>query len=390
MRNTWNIIWMGVLIMASLAAYDHPREGTEWTITYVYNATDNKLPRVLLVGDSICNGYQSMTRDELAGTAYVGFYATSKCVSDRSYLKELSFIMNEYEYAVIHFNNGLHSLNTPPDEWEKALRAAFALIRKERPKAKLVWCSSTPLKDAALTEKAKVLNEIGAKVAAEFELPVNDLFSLMDGLDRAKYWTDTFHHNTDAKKMQAKQVADSVRAHLGGKTATKEEAAAALARAASDTGPDGKITISSAAPSVRDGSFDTAADWSLYPTAKPDVITLEYVNEDGASGKCAKITLGKAGGQFYQSRPALIPGASYTLSLRVKGSGAQKIQAHVRTQKPPYQFYGDKTFDVGTEWTEVSTIISVPAEYKADEHVLFFVPQTPGTYFIDDVRIMKQ
>ena len=36
---------------------EHPRENTEWIVSYAYNANDAKLPRVLLVGDSICNGY---------------------------------------------------------------------------------------------------------------------------------------------------------------------------------------------------------------------------------------------------------------------------------------------------------------------------------------------
>ena len=228
--------------MGTLSAYDHPREATEWTVTYCYNATDDDLPRALLVGDSICNGYQTFVRDELAGTAYVAFFATSKCVTDRSYLKELGFIINEYDYSVIHFNNGLHSLHTPPAEWETALRAAFKLIRTAKPAVKIIWCSSTPLKDAALTAKAKALNAIGEKVAAEFALPLDDLFALMDPLDRSQYWTDTYHYTEAARKMQAKQVAASVRTALGGgKAATPAEAAAALAKTASDTGPDGKI-----------------------------------------------------------------------------------------------------------------------------------------------------
>ena len=35
-------------------------ENTEWSISYAYHLTDAKknLPRVLLVGDSICQGYQ--------------------------------------------------------------------------------------------------------------------------------------------------------------------------------------------------------------------------------------------------------------------------------------------------------------------------------------------
>lgn len=31
------------------------REAIEWSINYAYNATDTTSPRVLLVGDSICN-----------------------------------------------------------------------------------------------------------------------------------------------------------------------------------------------------------------------------------------------------------------------------------------------------------------------------------------------
>ena len=39
-------------------------ENTEWSTSYAYGLTDrsSKLPRVLLVGDSICNGYQSGDR----------------------------------------------------------------------------------------------------------------------------------------------------------------------------------------------------------------------------------------------------------------------------------------------------------------------------------------
>lgn len=38
------------------------RESIEWSTTYSYNATDTINPRVLLIGDSICNGYQSAVR----------------------------------------------------------------------------------------------------------------------------------------------------------------------------------------------------------------------------------------------------------------------------------------------------------------------------------------
>ena len=83
-------------------------------------------------------------RDELAGIAYVSFWATSKCVSDPSYLKQLGFVLGEYEYSVVHFNNGLHSLNTDPSDWEAGLKSALGAIRQACPGAKIVWASSPP------------------------------------------------------------------------------------------------------------------------------------------------------------------------------------------------------------------------------------------------------
>ncbi|MBI4975869.1 MAG: carbohydrate binding domain-containing protein [Spirochaetes bacterium] len=390
MTRRFILIITGAILMSMAANGAHPREGTEWDTAYWYNANDNKLPRVLLLGDSICNGYQTAARDALAGTAYVSFYATSKCVTDRSYLKALTYILDEYDYTVIHFNNGLHSLGTDRAEWEAGLRAAIKLIREKKPSAKLIWCSSTPLKDSALTEKAKALNAIGAKVAAELGLPVNDLFSLMDPLERAKYWTDTYHYNNDAKKMQAAQVAETIRAVMGGKTATADEAKKALASAASDTGPDGKITtVADAGPVLKNGNFEETGGWNVYPF-KEENVTLAITDEGAYAGKSAKITVLKAGAQFYQHKPMLTPGATYRISYRVRAEQAATIQVHVRTQKPPYELYGDHKSGVGTEWKEFSATLTVPAGFKPEAHVFFFNFATPGVYWIDDVKVEKQ
>lgn len=217
------------------------REGTEWMTAYWYNGNDDRLPRILLIGDSICNGYQTEVRDELAGTAYVSFYATSKCVTDRSYLKELSYILDEYDYAVIHFNNGLHSLTTDPAKWEAGLRAALHLIQEKGKNAKIIWASSTPLKDARLTAQVRTLNAIAEKTMRENNIPVDDLFALMDPLDRNQWWKDTYHYTPEGRKMQAKQVAAAILSAMGKKPATKTTANSALQAAASETGPDGKI-----------------------------------------------------------------------------------------------------------------------------------------------------
>jgi len=220
---------------------EHPREATEWIVSYAYNASDSKLPRVLLVGDSICNGYSAPTRDALAGSAYLAFFATSKCVTDKSYLRALEFFVDEYEFSFIHFNNGLHSLLTPLEEWGPALKDAVSLLKRKASRARLCWASSTPLADPALTEKAKALNGVAVAIMKEEGIPINDLFALMDPLDRKAHWCDTYHFREEAKAMQAKAVAACALSALGAGKATEEEAKAALLSAKSKTGPDGSI-----------------------------------------------------------------------------------------------------------------------------------------------------
>lgn len=219
----------------------HAREATEWDVTYWYNANSDELPRVLLIGDSICNGYRSDVLQRLAGVAYLSSWATSKCVTDPTYLKRLAFILEEYPYAAIHFNNGLHSLTTDPGEWESALRAAVALIKEKSPDTPLIWVSLTPLKNRKRADQIERLNAIGKQVAAENGMGINDLFALMNPLDRETHWTDTFHFNAEAKALQAAQVAAMLLHALEADPATAEAAKESLKAASTETGPEGAL-----------------------------------------------------------------------------------------------------------------------------------------------------
>ena len=191
-------------------------ENTEWSIYYGYHLTDQNrhLPRVLLVGDSICNGYQRGVAQILEGKMNVSYWVSSYCVTSPGYLKRLALCLDEAKYDVVHFNNGLHSLGTPTDDWAKGLEAALRLIREKQPSARIIWTTSTPLKDTRKTAKARELNAAAADVVKRLgNIATDDLFALLDPLDREQNWSDTYHHKAPVRKKEAEQVAASVLAH---------------------------------------------------------------------------------------------------------------------------------------------------------------------------------
>jgi len=191
-------------------------ENVEWSIAYGYHLTDAKkdLPRVLLVGDSICGGYEADVRKRLEGTANVSYWISSYCVTSPEYLRLLAFYLDEGKYAVVHFNNGLHSLATPTAAYARGIETALKLIREKQPQAKLVWTTSTPLKDAERTTKVRELNAAAAPLAEKHCDATDDLFALVDPFEREENWNDMYHHKPLLQDKEADQVATCVRAAL--------------------------------------------------------------------------------------------------------------------------------------------------------------------------------
>ena len=186
------------------------RENTEWSNFRANSATNEDLPRVLLIGDSIVAGYQGNVTQKLRGKMNVSFWASSKCVTDSQYFQELDLVLSADKYDVISFNNGLHSLTTDRKEWEFAYTQAVKFIRAKCPDARLYLTTSTPLKDPKMTAQAQELNAIVWKTAEAEKLPVIDLFSLMDPLDRNQYWSDTYHYRAPGIELEAAKIAETV------------------------------------------------------------------------------------------------------------------------------------------------------------------------------------
>ena len=104
------LILLVVMVLPIWAETTIHREGTEWCDIWIAKATDKKLPRVMLVGDSITKGYFKVAEKQLQGKASAARFATSACVSDPAFFAQLDAMFSHYQYAVIHFNNGLHGM----------------------------------------------------------------------------------------------------------------------------------------------------------------------------------------------------------------------------------------------------------------------------------------
>ncbi len=206
-------------------------ENIEWTTSYIYNRNDLKSPRVLLIGDSICNGYHAVLRQKLADKASITFWASSYCVTDPAYLHLLDNVLDGPAADLVVFNNGLHSLTSDPDEWQEAAILAVKFILAKLPGTPVVILNSTPLKNS--DPRVEQINAMTAVTAKECGLDLWDIFSLCDKFDRS-LWTDNYHFHREAIDMQADFLAGKIIPLL-------PECGTAVKQTSTATGPDGAL-----------------------------------------------------------------------------------------------------------------------------------------------------
>ena len=197
-------------------------DGPGWRLDKA-RVTDAKRPRVLLIGDSILNGYVKTVTTALEGKAYVDAWVNPYNQSEHLN-KLLAEVLANGPYDIVHFNMGLHGWQTGrirEGTFEPLTKAYVEVIRAKWPAAKIIWASSTPVtvkgKPAELDPEINPViiehNRMAAKVMAESRVPVNDFYGLLaPRLELAR--GDQFHWKPDAYLLLAKAVTDSILAEL--------------------------------------------------------------------------------------------------------------------------------------------------------------------------------
>ena len=189
---------------------------------------DPKLPRVLLVGDSVSGGYTLAARKALAGKANV-HKAPENCGPTANGLKKLDVWLASApppgategspaasRWDVIHFNFGIHDRNTLPADYEQ--RLGQIVTRLQATGAKLIWASTTPIPtDEAKKQTAESIverNAIAARLMQQHGIPIDDLFTFITPHLATAQNPNDVHFNGPGYQKLGQQVAKSIEAVL--------------------------------------------------------------------------------------------------------------------------------------------------------------------------------
>lgn len=203
---------------------------------------DEKLPNVLLIGDSISIGYTRDVRKALKGRANVfrpmkaGGKSPDNCGDTTIGLKNLDHWLGKRHWNVIHFNWGLWDLcyrspesksqgnrdkangkvSTTPEDYERQLEQ---LVRKLKATgAKLIWASTTLVPEGEagrfVGDDVKY-NAIAARVMERHGIEVNDLNALTRTFAPELFVKPgDVHYTAQGSQRLAAQVAEKIGAAL--------------------------------------------------------------------------------------------------------------------------------------------------------------------------------
>lgn len=194
-------------------------EYIEWCNVWVTGADDTgTLPRALFIGDSITQSYFGPVEQELKGRFLCARITTSRCACDPKLKKELALLLDEFQFSVIHFNNGLHGWDYDEKAYARGLATIMRFVLAKSHGAKVIWGSSTPVWQGksgqldAKTERVRERNRLALKLAATYNLPVDNLFDAV--IDHPEYMSeDGVHFNQEGQTVLGREVARSILAN---------------------------------------------------------------------------------------------------------------------------------------------------------------------------------
>lgn len=216
MRTVWTVC-LGVALAAGVLAQD-------FRVPVPSIEDDPRLPRVLLIGDSISIGYAVPVRRLLAGRANV-----HRIPANGGPTTNGTFLIDDWlgrgTWDVIHFNFGLHDLKrlddgepqVPLEAYRRYLKLIAARLKKTR--ARLIFATTTPVPEGKvspprLPADVALYNRAAVEVMHEAGIEVNDLYGRVLPRLKELQMPANVHFTNAGSEELARFVAGAISARL--------------------------------------------------------------------------------------------------------------------------------------------------------------------------------
>ena len=198
------------------------------------------MKKMFLLGDSISGHYGPFLAEFLSGTYeifskpredadanqkyYGGNGGDSSMVLE--YIREREAQKN-LKFDLFVFNCGLHDIKrkvpeefyqVPIDQYEQNLEAIYQILTGKgipcifvntTPVDEVKHCTEIPAGIKRYNADVQAYNEVAARIAAKYQVPVLDLYSFSDHISGDKY-CDYAHFNIETRKIQAAFLAGGI------------------------------------------------------------------------------------------------------------------------------------------------------------------------------------
>ena len=178
-----------------------------------YILDNPKLPRLLLIGDSISRSYTRATRELLKGL--VNFHrAPANCGPTTSGLKNMDVWLGKKPWDIIVFNFGIHDSNRPIGAYPDNLQKVVDKLKVTG--AKLIWVRTTPVYDKVTgLDKSRRVNEIADSIMKLNNIKESDICTAIQNVPEFKsLYTDGTHFKEEGVAVLAKTVAATIKETL--------------------------------------------------------------------------------------------------------------------------------------------------------------------------------
>lgn len=228
--------WAAVLILISttMLGCSTPSDRATASVptdTPLVESPMTRLPKVLIIGDSISIGYFEPTKLLLDGKAEV-YHNDGNAQHTAHGLAKLDEWLGDTNWDVIHFNHGLHDLKyiddtgrmvapaegrqqIPIEDYARNLEELVKRLRKTG--ATLIFATTTPVPEGSMGRikgDAQRYNQVAVRIMKKHDVRINDLytyaFARLDSIQRPR----NVHFTPAGSRLLAEQVTQTILASL--------------------------------------------------------------------------------------------------------------------------------------------------------------------------------